>query len=217
MLETLKENISTAQLNRLSKFGKQMANCGVNFFVCEPHGSVILQFDGNEFFSNTEQLADYAGQAFQQKLEGTNTFGEKGQVLIATTESRNKAADITLIIDCGLNAGYNGKRLQLFCSNNSIDYELLANIIHSDRTDVKYLQQSLDIFAEDFQLISTAQKQIDMVSSELLQAYEELMLLHTMGSNMKVTHSDANYLQIACDSLRDIINVEGIAILCEKK
>jgi hypothetical protein len=33
---------------------------------------------------------------------------------------------------------------------------------------------------------------------------------------MKVTESDANYLQMACDSLTDIINVEGIAVLLEK-
>jgi hypothetical protein len=33
---------------------------------------------------------------------------------------------------------------------------------------------------------------------------------------MKVTESDANYLQMACDSLTDIIGVEGIAVLLER-
>ena len=34
---------------------------------------------------------------------------------------------------------------------------------------------------------------------------------------MKVSNSDSNYLQLACDSLIDLVNVEGIAILIEKK
>ena len=34
---------------------------------------------------------------------------------------------------------------------------------------------------------------------------------------MKVTESDSNYLQMACDSLTDLVNVEGIAILLEKE
>jgi HD-GYP domain-containing protein (c-di-GMP phosphodiesterase class II) len=42
------------------------------------------------------------------------------------------------------------------------------------------------------------------------------MLLHRLSMSMKVTETDSNYLQMACDSLTDIVSVEGIAILVEK-
>jgi HD-GYP domain-containing protein (c-di-GMP phosphodiesterase class II) len=55
-----------------------------------------------------------------------------------------------------------------------------------------------------------------MVSAELAQTYEELVLLHRLGTNMKVTEADSNFLQMACDCLTEIVFVEGIAILLER-
>jgi HD-GYP domain-containing protein (c-di-GMP phosphodiesterase class II) len=55
-----------------------------------------------------------------------------------------------------------------------------------------------------------------MVGTELARVYEELVLLHKLSTNMRVTEQDANFLQMACDSLTDIVSVEGIAILLEK-
>ena len=55
-----------------------------------------------------------------------------------------------------------------------------------------------------------------MVGTELARVYEELVLLHKLSTNMRVTEPDANFLQMACDSLTDIVSVEGIAILLEK-
>ncbi len=217
MLKTTEENVSAVYLKRLSKFGEQMADCGVNFFVCDSESSIILQCSENRFCSDIEQLAEYVGQAFQQKLETTGTFGPGNHVLINILKSGSHPIDAAVIIDCGPGAAYDEERLQLFCSNNSIDYKLLTNVIDFGRADTKYLQQCLTVFAEDFQLIAATEQQIDMVSAELLQTYEELMLLHTMSSNMQVTRSDANYLQVACENLGDLVNVEGIAILCEKK
>jgi HD-GYP domain-containing protein (c-di-GMP phosphodiesterase class II) len=55
-----------------------------------------------------------------------------------------------------------------------------------------------------------------MISTELAHVYEELVLLHKLSTSMKVTESDANFLQMACDNLTDIVSVEGIAVLLEK-
>jgi putative nucleotidyltransferase with HDIG domain len=43
------------------------------------------------------------------------------------------------------------------------------------------------------------------------------MLLYKMSTNMKVSQTDSNYLQMACDNLTELVNVEGIAIFLEKK
>ena len=55
-----------------------------------------------------------------------------------------------------------------------------------------------------------------MVSTELSRVYEELVLLHKISTNMRLTEADSNFLQMACDSLTEIVFVEGIAILLEK-
>ena len=55
-----------------------------------------------------------------------------------------------------------------------------------------------------------------MLSTELARVYEELVLLHKLSTNMKVTEPDANFLQMACDKLTDTVSVEGIAILLER-
>jgi putative nucleotidyltransferase with HDIG domain len=85
------------------------------------------------------------------------------------------------------------------------------------RPHITALKQMLTQLARSFLAEAKARKQIEMVSSELSQMYEELVLLHKLSANMKVTESDCNYLQMACDSLTDIVSVEGIAVLVEKQ
>ncbi len=79
-----------------------------------------------------------------------------------------------------------------------------------------YLAEMLWLLAESFQAAGKAEEQIEKVSTELAQTYEELVLLHRLSTNMKVTEPDANFLQMACDSLTAIVFVEGIAILVER-
>ena len=81
----------------------------------------------------------------------------------------------------------------------------------------KFVGQMLLTFAESFEKNSRSINQIELVSSELAQTYEELMLLYKMSTNMQVTQSDANFLQMACDNLTDIVSVEGIAIMMERE
>jgi HD-GYP domain-containing protein (c-di-GMP phosphodiesterase class II) len=57
---------------------------------------------------------------------------------------------------------------------------------------------------------------MELVGTELSQVYEELVLLHKLSTNMKVTETDANFLQLACDSLTEVVAVEGIAIVVER-
>jgi HD-GYP domain-containing protein (c-di-GMP phosphodiesterase class II) len=74
----------------------------------------------------------------------------------------------------------------------------------------------LGLLAENFQATGQTEKQIEMVSNELAQTYEELVLLHKLSTNMRITEPDTNFLQMACDNLTSIVGVEGMAILLEK-
>ena len=85
---------------------------------------------------------------------------------------------------------------------------------HDIRSDL--FGNMLELLAEDFESSTTAEKQIDIISTELAHVYEELVLLHKLSTSMKVTEPDANFLQMACDNLTDIVSVEGIAVLLEK-
>jgi len=78
------------------------------------------------------------------------------------------------------------------------------------------LAELLRLFTEKFISQRKSTEQMDMISSELAQTYEELVLLYKISTNMEIVEPDANFLQMACDSLTEIVSVEGIAILQEK-
>ena len=78
------------------------------------------------------------------------------------------------------------------------------------------LAELLRLFVEKFIAQRKSVEQMDMISSELAQTYEELVLLYKISTNMEIVEPDANFLQMACDSLTEIVSVEGIAILQEK-
>ncbi len=76
--------------------------------------------------------------------------------------------------------------------------------------------EMLELLVENFQNSFKAEQQLEKLSSELALTYEELVLLHNLSTNMKVTKQDNSFLQMACDSLTDVVFVEGIAILLER-
>ena len=78
------------------------------------------------------------------------------------------------------------------------------------------LREMLSSLIETFEAVARSEKQTELVGTELAQVYEELVLLHKLNTHMKVTESDANFLQMACDSLTDVVSVEGIGILLDR-
>ncbi|MHC5088158.1 MAG: GAF and HD-GYP domain-containing protein, partial [Planctomycetota bacterium] len=60
-------------------------------------------------------------------------------------------------------------------------------------------------------------QQIEKFSNELSRAYEEIVLLYNLSTNMQMTQSSASYLQMACDQLTQLIQVEGIAVFIERE
>ena len=166
---------------------------------------------GGAFESSVEQLTELSRQAVRQnKGENGNgargvrvwRFGEENVVLAAGLRSSHDK-DISVeaagavLIDLGGSAGdaYRGE---------------------SASSKTAYWMEMLRLLVENFQASTKADEQIEMVGIELAQTYEELVLLHKLSTNMRVTEHDANFLQMACDSLTEIIPVEGIAILLEK-
>jgi HD-GYP domain-containing protein (c-di-GMP phosphodiesterase class II) len=225
MLDTIAENLSSSQLRELKKFGNRVNKFGVNFAVCDGNSELILLCEGGRFKSSRERLAEYGRLALEQSGDQSNQwaednvcrFGEVNLVLSAVLKSGSGTPGFATLIDLGECSAVDNVRLGEFCSEQNIDYERLVDVLKGlVRGDSEYLKQMLMFFADSFQARQEAEEQIEMVGTELAQTYEELVLLHKLSTNMKLTEPDANYLQMACDSLTDIIRVGGIAVLLEK-
>jgi len=208
MLRTVGKSLSSLQLRELEKFGSRVNRFGVNFAVCDVDCEPVLLCEGGKLKSDREQLIKAGRQALKQSGDESYTesevrvyrFDGVNQILAVVLKSNREAAG-TALIDLGEKVAN---------SNN------LEQIEKESEPVSEMLSEMLGFLGEKFQAQTKAEEQIEMVSTELAQTYEELVLLHKLGTNMKVTESDSNFLQMACDNLTDIISVEGIAILLEK-
>jgi len=209
MLETIRNKLGPVQLRALEDFGARISGFGVNFAVCQADGELAFVCSGGVFQSSAEQLADVSRRALQEHDADIARppagvpvwrFGDENVVLAAPLRlSRSLSPDASGVV--------------------LIDLGDPAENVHADRAggaDSAYWMEMLRLLVENFQASTKADEQIEMVGTELAQTYEELVLLHKLSTNMRVTERDANFLQMACDSLTEIIPVEGIAVLLEK-
>jgi HD-GYP domain-containing protein (c-di-GMP phosphodiesterase class II) len=186
MLHTVEESSGYAELIRLKKFGSRVNSLGANFAFCNADGQLVLLCEAGRFKSDAAALM----RSGRDAANGRPMADDGRQTILASVLKSESEVVGTALIDLG-EAG-----------------DAIA--------DSECLSQLLELFTESFQVESAADKQIEMVGTELAQVYEELVLLHKLSSNMRVSESDVNYLQMACDSLTEIVPVEGIAILLKK-
>jgi HD-GYP domain-containing protein (c-di-GMP phosphodiesterase class II) len=219
MLDTGKKTLATSQICELEEFGGRIKKFGVNFAVFNATGELVLLCEGERFKSSKQQLTEWARQALDQSGMkscpdaadvSVRRFGDENIALGVVLKSaricnKSRGAVGTALIDLG-------DTLPAFARNLSCN----EGDTGSFRIDSDYFVEMLRLLAEKFQAETKAEEQIEMVGTELAQTYEELVLLHRLSTNMKVTEADSNFLQMACDSLTEIVSVEGIAILLEK-
>jgi len=208
MLHTVRKSLSSSQLRELKSFGGRVSKFGVNFAVCDADSEPVLLCDGGKFKTRHQQLIESSRQALERDggrgraADEGNVFrfGRYNQVLAVVLKSGSEAVGAALI-DLGDDSVYANSD-----AHHSMQYDIINPIFC----------EMLGLLAENFRACAKAEQQIEVVSTELAQTYEELVLLHKLSTNMKVTKPDANFLQMACDSLTDIVDIEGIAILLEK-
>lgn len=208
MLRTAEENLSCAQLIQLKKFGGRVNKLGANFAFCKADGELVLLCEAGKFKSDAGALIESGRDAVQKTSRRTTADGPvaspRGERQM--TDERRVASDEFSLLASVLKSG------------GEIVGTALIDLgeVGSAAADGRCLGQLLELFAESFQAEAAAEEQIEIVGTELAQVYEELVLLHKLSSNMRISESDANYLQMACDSLTEIVFVEGIAILLKK-
>jgi HD-GYP domain-containing protein (c-di-GMP phosphodiesterase class II) len=192
MLDVADKTLGLVNLEQLKKFGARINRIGANFIVAGSDGETLLCCDAGKCPTAVEHLSYYTKRVIAADTSDIFRFGNAGRVLASVLKQNSRTAAVAFI-DIGDKNG--------ICDENG----------------VKWAQEFLLTIAEDFKASAKAAQQVELISTELAQTYEELVLLYKMSTNMKVTESDSNYLQAACDSLTDLVSVEGIAIVLEKQ
>jgi len=207
------------QRRELERFGDRITRFGVNFAVVDATGQVAVVVQGDAFDSDPAAFSE-AGQSVLDSIaaevkepsEPTVWQFTDTRTLLAVplcgppgvTERRPVSG--AAIVDLG------PPLPEVYSSEAT-----LANRAGSTGTPRSFLSEMLLLLAQNFQTAARTDEQMEKMGTELYQVYEELVLLHKISTNMKVTESDSNFLQLACDSLTDIVCVEGIAILLERE
>ncbi len=205
--------LAPSQRRDLEKFGERLARFGVNFAVVAGDGPLAVQVNGGRFESDPDQLRE-AGRYVLAKA--------------AEQQYENSEIPVWQLADASLLLGVPLLRPPVPVGCREAAGVALLDLgdpaARSDATscgghpggDLGYFQEILRLLAQNFQTSMRTEEQIETVGVELARVYEELVLLHRISTNMRVTESDTNFLQLACDSLTDIVLVEGIAVLLER-
>jgi putative nucleotidyltransferase with HDIG domain len=207
MQKTTETKLNSSQLHKLDQFGHRINNVGANFMIFDNTGKLIQHWEGELFTSYPDMLMQYSLSALQQesilcdKGSIVRRYGVNENILTVVLKTNMQASAVAVIDLSG----------DCFAGHTGSEVNKKSNVLLS------VFSEMLDFFAQGFNSESKAiDEQIELVSTELAQVYEELVLLHKLSTNMHLTEADGNFLQMSCDSLTDIINVEGIAILLKK-
>ena len=202
MTEVITETISMTQIDCLKKFGGKVNALDNDFAVFDPDGRSIVGCYIERESIEVIDAAEHVKSVCQEPSREVHRFGSGGSLLVRCLQDGDDVVGAAVIrCDCMAGEGV------------IVDYPGSAEVNNS----VNCIAELLDMFAVQFEQSAKSSKQIEKVGSELAQTYEELVLLYTMSTNMKITQSNATYLQMACDQVTQLVNVEGIAIFMEKK
>jgi HD-GYP domain-containing protein (c-di-GMP phosphodiesterase class II) len=194
--------MTSSQLRLLASFGGRINKFGFNFAVCGADDEIVLMCGGGKFESDRRLIIDNGSLILKERIN-TQQLPKIDSRFLATALKRGDRPVAAALIDLG-------------------DDSLCPPLTGGDNRNTQYdirntlFNEMLGLLAEQFQGETEAEEQIEMVSTELAKVYEELVLLHKLSTNMRLTESDSNFLQMACDSLTNVVSVEGIAILLER-
>jgi HD-GYP domain-containing protein (c-di-GMP phosphodiesterase class II) len=198
MPNTATTDLTASDLHELKDFGARVNMLGVNFAACDSTGRVVLLCNAAGFESDSTRLAKVARDCLvkspkhKDKTKSARQDSSASRYLTAVLVPANGGKEhlgFALLMDLGDQADQQGSQ------QSGLFYEMLR------------------LFAEKLISQRKSAEQMDLISSELAQTYEELVLLYKISTNMEIVEADANFLQMACDNLTEIVNVEGIGIL----
>lgn len=212
------QSVSPMQEQTLRRFGQRINRLGGNFAVVSHDGQILMLNEEGGFRSSKHRLQEIAAEILGEPVGAVvveqetdiRSFGPPNPILAGV-----------LSLSVPTYSGINGRvaaLIDLGDSGTQSSDGLWAGGATQRYLDNQrgFLSEMLACLIDSFQAVARADRQMEMVGTELSQVYEELVLLHKLSTHMKVTESDANFLQLACDSLTEVAPVEGIAIVVER-
>lgn len=204
---TMTHGLTCVQRRDLERFAARIGHFGVNTAVVDADGRIVVLHNAGRFTSDTQTVVEAARtvcRAIHERPDGSGEsrvwcFGDR-QVLLAAP----------LCLPCMR------RDCVRFAGALVVDLGDEALSRGSGTAPSAYLIEMMQLVTQNLRDAARNDEQMEKMGTELAQVYEELVLLHKINTNMKVTESDGTFLQLACDSLTDIIPVEGIAIVLER-
>jgi HD-GYP domain-containing protein (c-di-GMP phosphodiesterase class II) len=213
--DVMKHILTLPERRNLEKLAARIVRFGVNFAVVDVDEQIVLLIRGGAFESDSQSLIEAARSVFQSAAERCERdadipvwrFGDHHALLAVPlgppgTILGPRDPTAVAIVDLGDPSAPTG---------NAPERSTVAL-----QASQPYFMEMLRLLAQNYQSEIRNEEQMEKMGVELAQVYEELVLLHRISTNMRVTESDTNFLQLACDSLTETILVEGIAILLER-
>lgn len=216
MVETIQYTFSSAQLAMLNRLAHRVNQRGMNLAVFDERPVCVFRSDAGRFSSDTEMMTSMVRQAFDLPFTGVQRSEQNPSLCMRILSESGRNAAV-IVVDCGHSNCILDPKLSEFCSRHSIcEKELLDVIIRPSESDDE-LAEVLNSFASEFETTSLNSGRIEKLTTELSQTYEQIILLYNLSTHMKVTQSNAEFLQYACDQLGQLVSVEGLAIYLDKK
>jgi HD-GYP domain-containing protein (c-di-GMP phosphodiesterase class II) len=216
MNSTAQYALSSAQLALLNRFAHRVNGQGVNLAVFDERPVCVFQADAGRFHSDIEKLTQLARDAFAAPFTGVQVCQSNPSVCMRLLNDSGRAV-AAVFIDSGRPDSAVDPRLAEFCGRHSINERELLEIITSPNKTDDPMSDLLNGFASEFEAVDIHNGRIEKLTTELSQTYEQIMLLYNLSMHMKVTQSNAEFLQYACDQLGQLVSVEGLAIYLDKK
>lgn len=216
-MNNVMEQIFTAsQQAMLNRLAHSVNRLGINLAVYSEQGECIFQADAERSDAGEETLRELAANAFVSPFNGIRCGGRDNRLLMSLLCQDNRPVAV-IFLDMGLSFQTLNGKLREYCSRHGLDEREFAAMLNEATEKDGYPARLLETFTADFEASIKRTAQMDKLTCELSQTYEQIVLLYNLSTHMKVTQTNAEFLQYACDQLGGLVNVEGLAIFLEKK
>jgi HD-GYP domain-containing protein (c-di-GMP phosphodiesterase class II) len=187
MAQTLISILPSSLRASIESVRQRLVPLGAQMFVVSIQGECLLESVPEGQTNCLDQIAEIQATADRSEGAGLQRLGSDGRILVLTLHRNQKPIADLIVFPASSGGPQDGLTAVL---------DSFSDLVH--------------------QTVKNA-SQIEKISTELAHTYEELMLVYKMSTHMRVTQTYANYLQMACDNLTQLVSVEGIAVFLEKK
>lgn len=188
MNSMMTHNAADTQMRRFNQLAHKLNRLGLNLLLLDSDYNCVLQAQADGRITDVEQLA--GALAVDSRTDAACRWLDDRYLICPDGEP---FGPYTVVVDPGCRARQQTPQ------------------------ERDYLLCIVQDWIEQQSAAGDHARQIDKICNELSHAYEEIMLLYNLSTNMKVTQSNSNYLQLACDQLTQLIQVEGIAMFIERR